>query len=322
MEDPRTEHWLTTEGVSYVYEPAVPVGLVDVEASKRNQARVNAPLIEDLVERYTMALIDGAEFPALLAYRRDDGRLVLLDGNQRMAAALDAEREAVDAYVVSGLDEMRRTALCWTANTLNGDPGTPLDRMLLAKAFHLRYPLIPRSEVARRFRIQVKKLERELRTDEVGAKLMEFGLDPEAFNDTSKERLHAFIASDVQFREASKFIQEANLKGGLLQEFWVDARRARSDAEMLQIIERWRERPDIQELMRQKRFNRPHIPKSKIQQALDKLDSLIRHFERYSDLQSLEVAGRDEVLLVAARYKHLGPIIQGLLRDVNRAQAA
>lgn len=322
MQDPRIEHWLTTEGIKWEYLPAVAISDIDVEASKRNQARVNAPILEDRVEQYTLAYIDGAEFPPLVAYRADSGRLVLLDGNQRLAAASDAERQMVDCYLVSQLDDMARTALCWTINYLNGDPGTQLDRLLQAKQFHLRYPGLPNKEVARRFRIKEAQLDRELRGDEVNARLHQFGLDPEAFSATNKDRLHTYIADDVRFREAAKLIQEAGLKGGLAAEFWADIRRARTEKDALDVIETWRNREDVQALLRAKRFNRPHIPRSRMQQLLERLDGIRRFLDRYPDLVSLEVAGHDEVMTLASRYKALGPVINTLVRQAQSVRAA
>lgn len=322
MKDPRIENWLTTEGVKWDYLDGVALSEIDVEASKRNQARVNAPIIEDLVERYALAYIDGSEFPALIAWRADSGRLVLLDGNQRLAAAIDLDQKAIDVYVCSELTEEKRFAICWTANSLNGDPGSPLDRMLQAKQYHLRYPGLPKNEVARRFRIKSEKFERELRSDEVGARLNQFGLDPEAISLTNKDRLHAYIASDVQFREAAKLIQEAGLKGGLAAEFWADIRRARTEKDALAVIDAWRERPEVADLIRQKRFNRPHIPKSRMQHLLDRFSGIHRFLERYPDLVALEVAGHDEVMQLANQYKALAPLINTLVRQSNSVRAA
>jgi hypothetical protein len=322
VQDPKIEHWLTTEGVKHQYLAEVPVTDIDIEASKRNQARVNAPILEDVVERYTLAYIDGAEFPPVIAYRADSGRLVLLDGNQRLSAAIDAERQFIDCYECFDLDDMHRTALCWTANSLNGDPGSQLDRMLQAKQFHLRYPGLPREEVARRFRLKPEKFARELRGDEVNARLNQFGLDPESFTYTNKDRLHAVIDQDVQFREAAKFIQETGLKGQLAADFWADLRRARSEKDALEVIEQWRGRDDVQALLRAKRFNRPHIPRSRMQQLLERFDNLRRFLERYPDLVQLEVAGHDEVMLLASRYKALGPTINALVRQSQSVRAA
>jgi len=322
MQDPRIERWLTNEAVSWEYVPAVAIAEIDIEASKRNQARVNAPIVDDLVERYTLALIDGNEFPAVIGYRNDAGRVVLLDGNQRCAAAIDAERSMLDVYVCSGLDDMQRTALCWSANGLNGDPGSQLDHILLAKTFHQRYPGIPRNEVARRFHIKPEKFDREIRADEVSARMHEFGLDPDTMSQTNKDRLHAYIDNDTQFREAGKFVQEAGLKGTLASEFWADFRRARSEKDALGVIETWRNRKDIADLLRRKRFNRPLIPKSRMQHLIERMNGIHRFLERYPDVVSLEVAGRDEVATLSSAYKALGPLIAALVRQSQSVRAA
>jgi hypothetical protein len=315
VRDPRIEQWLESEGIHFSYEELVDLGEFDVEASKQNQARVNAPLIEDLVERYTLALIDGADLPAMLGKRREkDNRIVLLDGNQRLAAHLEAERTATDVYIVRNIDEAQEVALCWTANTLNGDAGTPLDRMLLAKHFHRRFPGFPNNEVARRFKIKPTTFNNALREDEVVSKLSGFGLDPDSISNPNKSHLHVYINNDVQFREAAKLIQEAGLVGQLANEFWADIRRARSEGQVMEVIEAWRERPEVQDAIRRKRLHRPFIPKSKVKEALDKMNALIRHLERYPDPISLEIVSREELNELLTRHKYLGTRLVGYLK--------
>jgi hypothetical protein len=323
VKDPRVEAWLVSEGIGFTYEELVPLTQFDAEASKRNQARVNAPIIEDLVERYALALLDGADLPAMLGKRRDkDHMIVLLDGNQRLAAHVEAERAAADCYLVHGINEAQETVLCWTANKINGDAGTSLDRLLQAKHYHQLYPNFPNKEVARQFGIKPMRFDAALREDEVVARLGDFGLDPDLISGPNKARLHSYIKSDVTFREAAKFCLEASLVGNQAQEFWADVRRAKTDTAVQDVIKTWRERPDIQDVIRRKRLGRPFIPRSKMQYALERINGLIRHLERYPDLAALEVNGREEVLHLLARYKHLGPIINGLLKQFDQSKAA
>jgi hypothetical protein len=323
VKDPRIEAWLDSEAVQWTYEELVPLTDFDAEASKHNQARVQAPIIEDLVERYTLALIDGADLPAVIGKRRDkDNMVVLIDGNQRLAAHVEAERTAIDCYLIHGTNDAKEIALCWTANKLNGDAGSALDRMLQAKHYHKLYPNFPSKEVARLFGIKESTFSNSLREDEVTQRLHDFGLDADAINATNKHRLHTYIRSDVTFREAAKLCQEANLVGNQAQEFWADVRRAKTDTAVQDVIRAWRERPDVQDTIRRKRLGRPRIPASKMQWALKNINSLIHHLERNPDPSSLEVNGRAELLELLARYKHLGPLINGLLKQFDEMTKA
>ena len=323
MKDPRIEAWLDSESVKWTYEELVPLTDFDAEASKRNQARVNAPIIEDLVDRYALALLDGADLPALIGQRRvKDKLVVLIDGNQRLAAHVEAERTATDCYILHGLDDAKAIALCWTANKLNGDAGSALDRMLQAKHYHKLYPNFPNKEVARLFGIKEATFSNSLRQDEVTQRLHDFGLDPETISGPNKDRLHSYIKSDMTFREAAKLCQEAGLVGNQASEFWADVRRAKTDTAVNDVIKQWRERPDVQDTIRRKRLGRPRIPDSKMKWALSHINRLIHHLERYPDLASLEVNGRGELVELHTRNKHLTTLISGLLKQFDEQSKA
>lgn len=113
------------------------VALDDINeaASLRNQARIGEPLDADTVERYTIDMRSGAVFPPVLARRRGRGKLVLLGGNHRFAAARASGRVSLPAYVVEVEDEALATRLMYEDNRRHGLAPSREER--LQQALHL-----------------------------------------------------------------------------------------------------------------------------------------------------------------------------------------
>src|SRR4051812_39000956 len=77
--------------VSWEYLENVGANQFDIETSLKNQARFE-PLHEETVEEYAEAMGRGDLFPAVVAIRRrKNGKLVIIDGNHRLAAAQRAD---------------------------------------------------------------------------------------------------------------------------------------------------------------------------------------------------------------------------------------
>jgi hypothetical protein len=118
MRSPFYEQALAGEGVGFDYSPALSLSEIDGNKSMRNQARLLLPLDDELVKRYAAAMKAGSQFPPIVAYRSGKGRYVLIDGNQRHAAAMKAGLETLDAYIVNITDPLIIDRLTWTFNNL------------------------------------------------------------------------------------------------------------------------------------------------------------------------------------------------------------
>lgn len=81
----------------------VEVSDFDKSAGLHNQAR-NIPLIEEVADSYTIAMKNGASFPAVVAYRKAK-KLIILGGNHRLEAASRSGRQAILCYVVDCADD-------------------------------------------------------------------------------------------------------------------------------------------------------------------------------------------------------------------------
>jgi ParB-like chromosome segregation protein Spo0J len=134
--DPATERWLEEHHVTWTFDPAYPLDHIDITKSLANQARVGAPLIEDVVDRYTADYQRGDTFPALLLRRASPRatKTVILGGNHRRAAATAADLPTHPAYIVEVTDTLAFT-LMYGDNRRHGMPPAKHER--LAQAAHL-----------------------------------------------------------------------------------------------------------------------------------------------------------------------------------------
>lgn len=124
------EAWLTSLGVDWRFDPDLRLAQVDVNAGLANQVR-HEPLHEEVVERYTAAMNDGALFPPIIA--TDTDTPVPLGGNHRVAAANRARRVTHPAYLVTGTGaQLRRVR--FEDNSRHGLPPSTAERVEHAAA--------------------------------------------------------------------------------------------------------------------------------------------------------------------------------------------
>lgn len=136
--DPRVEGMLDRLGVPWTLE-LISLEEINERTSRQNQARTfgdGAALDADTVERYTLDMKAGAEFPPVLARRTSaKAKLVLLGGNHRHAAAVAAGRAVIPGYVVEVADEALVVRLMYEDNRTHGLAVPREDR--LRQAVHL-----------------------------------------------------------------------------------------------------------------------------------------------------------------------------------------
>ena len=84
------EDWLDEHGVSWEYDPALPVARIDVERSLQNQARVYQKLDPERVGQYAEAIERGDQFPAVVTHKQSARITKIIDGNQESAGRRSA----------------------------------------------------------------------------------------------------------------------------------------------------------------------------------------------------------------------------------------
>jgi len=99
----------------------VPISEIDLELSRHNNARlaVNG-LDDDTVLTYCEAMQDGAVFPAGIGYMSRKGKVVLVAGNQRVAAADLAHMPRFPIYVLTNPTRLQILELTATNNNQHG----------------------------------------------------------------------------------------------------------------------------------------------------------------------------------------------------------
>lgn len=104
----------------------LPIDDIDLVASITNQSRA-IPIDQETVDRYVAALNDGAEFPPILTRKRKNGP-VILGGNHRTRAHIDAGRTTIRAYVVD-VSDIVALELSYDDNSRHGLPPTEDERV-------------------------------------------------------------------------------------------------------------------------------------------------------------------------------------------------
>jgi uncharacterized ParB-like nuclease family protein len=131
MSHPITEAFLDRFTCTYQHDPNLELKRIDRVASVTNQSRFE-PIHDDTVERYTAAVEDGAEFPPIIlrVLERPGGgeQLVILGGNHRERAHVNAGRKTIDAYLVH-CDDVTALEISYGDNATHGLPPTKAEQI-------------------------------------------------------------------------------------------------------------------------------------------------------------------------------------------------
>lgn len=118
MRNSSYEQALDKQGVTWIYQDVVTISDIDRDRGLRNQARLEGPLDEELVEQYRELDRSGSEAPAVVLWRPGRGRFVPIDGNNRLDAKAKNGKTVTDAYIVQHNDPQIIDRLTWTWNNL------------------------------------------------------------------------------------------------------------------------------------------------------------------------------------------------------------
>lgn len=234
-----TEEWLTGLGVEWDFVPNIPLDKIDRMKSLANQSRMDEPINEEVVERYTEDMKRGDTFPPVLA-RQTGGKgiietkVYLLGGNHRYVAA-DRAAKPLDAYVVRCTPEMAMR-LMYEDNRRHGFPPSEEDR--LAMAVNLiegqGYTVEDAAKVVGVSRGKIGVAVGGFRAD---GRAKDLGVSDlfQQLPKTARWRLGA-VRSDPVFVEASRLALNTQMKAGEIYTFVTQLNEARSDEQALNMI--------------------------------------------------------------------------------------
>lgn len=232
MRDPKIETWLDSRSVTWRFEEGVPLSRIDKELSRANQARF-VPLSDEDVERYSLAIIDGAEFPPLVGYERKD-KIILIDGNHRVAADELAEVTHHDIYMVKGAAPTF-LVLTYEANNQNGRPNTKDER--LAHGLHLAAAGASMRSAATAVGVPVNQLKyaHDIQRGFERAQSLKIGRLYEKLPQGMRARL-ANIRTDAAFVATVKLVAVAPLDTSEVSELVTTINSSRSEKRQLEIV--------------------------------------------------------------------------------------
>lgn len=145
MQNPIYDQTLAREGVEFEYADKVSLDDIDSRKGLANQARLEEPLDEGLVESYAALMREGVQFPPLVLWRPGKGRWIPVDGNQRLAACHKAGKRSIDAYLLKTTDQLVIDRLTWCLNNLvNGKRLTRDEALHHAAAYVRKYDVGPK----------------------------------------------------------------------------------------------------------------------------------------------------------------------------------
>lgn len=204
MKDPKAEQMLDAHLVDYVYVEDVDITQVDVEASLRNQARIDPPLYADQVAQYVEAIRDGIDFPAPIGYYDDNQMIILIDGNHRVNSHLKAGTRKLDFYIVDAAPDVIQ-ALTYMANATHGRP--PSDEERMHHAVHLRDLGYSNKDAARAVAMQEQKVSVAYQLEMMKRRARRLGVlrQVEAMNREIRYKLGP-IENDIVFKALVEFI--------------------------------------------------------------------------------------------------------------------
>lgn len=229
----QVESWLTSFGVKFKPCRRIPLDKIKHDESRRNQARSEA-LDPEVVDRYTVAVKAGAQFPPVVVYRSGSG-FVLIDGNHRDEAHVKARATDIVAYEVAEDTPAEVIELLTvSANTRHGQPTNTAWR--LKQALHLiatgQDPEVV-YEATGVTSSQVTTARRLLKADERARRVGVYNW--ESIPQTSRALL-ASVTSDPVLAAMAEVVIDTAMTSDDLKPFLKQVRDAVSEGDALRIV--------------------------------------------------------------------------------------
>lgn len=227
------EAWLQRRGVKYAPATAIPLHLVDAKRSLANQARKDA-LVSDSVERYVVGFKKGDPFPPIVCYAVGN-KLVIVDGNNRFAAAKKAGQEFILGIVIDELTPSDLIQLLTVEANARHGKVEPLEwRVKQAIGLiGLGRSLEESAEAAGVSATQLRNAKKAYDADHRARLLKIFGFSD--LSTTAKMYLSA-LRDDPVFKAASILVVGRKLSVEQVMQLVRDVKAARSESERLDVI--------------------------------------------------------------------------------------
>ena len=265
MRDPKTENFLKANGYAYVFVKQLKFGAIDLKEADANPARLLKKLDKDRALSYGLAMIDGADFPAIVVLDAgDDKPSRLITGRHRIEGAKEAEIDAFDAYVVRDADPYRRELLLRTINNIEGRAPDQMEKLNHIAELHRLYPDVSVNELAARFGLKPQTVANHLRENEVAERAQRLGVGAEISHDKFKALKQPLFGlnNDVTFTEVVRLIARyPDLRTSAATSLIKELKEKTTERQALKLIEE-RDR-EMAQIEAENRGKRSRTPKAK-----------------------------------------------------------
>ena len=241
MQNPLVINILNKEGLENWYDAKVLVSNIDDIASLDNQARVADTGMEyrlrpDYVHWLATRMKAGFPFYALVGYLNVNKKIVLFDGNHRLAAHKEVGHQRVDVHIVNIQDAVMIKRLTFTLNLLESQLPVKEEDMKshilrLTYECHYKEPAIAELLTISRSRVNFA-----LRADEVTKRLLklEFNRIP-SLSDTQLNIL-ARIQQDTALYAVAELAVKYEIKDQNLVDFASEVKGAASSEQAQAVV--------------------------------------------------------------------------------------
>lgn len=243
--EPKIENRLVQEAVGFDYVESVLLSEIVNDKEAALNIRLTGHVHEWRVDQYGQSMKAGDAFPAIVLYRRTDGRFGIIDGIHRIKSSERVGKKTTDAYIVhldptQEMNTIKR--LRHVLNTMNGEPYSQEETVLHALALMDENGLA-KADAARQMRLNPRILQLRLDKNRTDRRFRKAGIEPDTSKvpETSRRQL-ARIKPDVYFKQAHTLASVSRMNGDQVKEIVADFDASQSDQERDMIIRHWTEK--------------------------------------------------------------------------------
>lgn len=196
MRSSQYEEFLKDNGLKFTYDPKMPLADIDLERSKKNNARLGeVRIFEETVLNYARTDKKNPNtLPPVVCYLPQGSKLWdLMDGNHRAEAKSRNRRATTEAYKVQVTDQKIIDRVTWTFNTINGLPTDGEDLMAHALEYMSKHQA-GATEAAKHFNVSLHELQKKSQKKKMTKILAEGGVTlGKGFPDSTLRSLNQIV---------------------------------------------------------------------------------------------------------------------------------
>lgn len=230
----------------YRYVDKLPFSDIDLKASEENPARLRRKIDDFVVTQYGLAMLEGAVFPAIVVFTRDQAKHLVGTGMHRIKASLECNKDWHDAYIVNEPDQYRQELLLRLLNGIEGVRDTKKEQIYHMIATHEKFPKHTIGELAKQFHIPHNTALSAWNEHQGIKRASRLGFDFEGKQPQSTIIAINQIGSDIIYHKAAELVHYFEVKARTVDDMVREIRAVKAkgqDAEMA-VVKRYHDQAE------------------------------------------------------------------------------